>query len=174
EALVERLRKVKLLLLDCDGVLTDGTIIVGGTGDEIKHFHVRDGHGIRMLQRIAGVKAGIVTGRKSRAVEIRAQDLKIERVHQLIWDKSALLDEILAEEGLEADEVGFIGDDVQDAKVLRRVGFAASVADGHPLAKAAAHYVTELAGGKGAVREVIDMILHAQGHWERVASGERF
>jgi len=174
EALLERLRPVKLLLLDVDGVLTDGAIILNDEGHETKHFNVKDGHGVTMLRKMAGLEVGIITGRRSRVVEHRAREMGIELLHQKIWDKCALADEILAERGLTDAQVAYMGDDIQDAKLLRRVGFAAAPADAHPLAKESVHYVTRAAGGKGAVREVCDLLLEAQGWWPKVTSGEKF
>ena len=166
-----RAKRIKLLLMDCDGVLTDGRLWLMADGDEQKTFHARDGQGISLLQR-AGLKTGIITGRTSSAVERRAQDLKMPYVRQQAKDKIKALDEILGEAGVSADECAYIGDDVADIPVMHRVGLAVAVADAVPETKQAAHYVTELKGGHGAVREVCDLILKAQGKWDEVM--ERF
>jgi 3-deoxy-D-manno-octulosonate 8-phosphate phosphatase (KDO 8-P phosphatase) len=166
-----RARRIKLLLMDCDGVLTDGRLWLMADGDEQKTFHARDGQGISLCHH-AGLKTGIITGRTSSAVDRRAQDLKISYVRQEAKDKIKALDEILAEAGVSANECAYIGDDVADIPVMQRVGFAAAVADAVPETKQAAHYVTELKGGHGAVREVCDLILKAQGKWDEVM--ERF
>lgn len=160
---------MKLLLLDVDGVLTDGRIIYTSSGDELKFFDVRDGHGIKLLQR-AGVKVGIITGRSSDLVARRASELGIEVVYQGQFNKVEALEEILADTGLSPEDVGYVGDDVVDLPVMRRVGFAASVADAHDLVKEAAHYVSPLPGGRGAVRDIVEFILRASGKWETVMS----
>ncbi|RMG58849.1 MAG: HAD-IIIA family hydrolase [Deltaproteobacteria bacterium] len=164
-----RAGRVKLLLLDVDGVLTDGRIIYTSSGDELKFFDVRDGHGIKLLQR-AGVKVGIITGRSSDLVARRASELGIEVVYQGQFNKVEALEEILADTGLSPEDVGYVGDDVVDLPVMRRVGFAASVADAHDLVKEAAHYVSPLPGGRGAVRDIVEFILRASGKWETVMS----
>src|ERR1700704_6075989 len=157
-----RARRIKLLLMDCDGVLTDGRLELLEHGDEQKTFHARDGQGISLFHR-AGLKTGIISGRTSSAVERRAQDLKMTYVRQYAKDKIAALEEILAAAKVTPEECAYIGDDVGDIPVMLRVGFAVAVADAVEETKRAAHYVTELKGGRGAVREVIDLILKAQG-----------
>ncbi|MEK6336139.1 MAG: HAD hydrolase family protein [Acidobacteriota bacterium] len=169
--LASRAKRIKLLLMDCDGVLTDGQLELLENGDEQKTFHARDGQGISLFQR-AGWKTGIISGRTSSAVERRAQDLKMAYVRQYAKDKIAALEDILALAGVSVDECAYIGDDVGDVPVMRRVGFAVAVADAVKETKEAAHYVTELKGGRGAVREVCDLILKAQGRWDEVM--ERF
>ena len=166
-----RAQRIKLLLMDCDGVLTDGQLELLDNGDEQKTFHARDGQGISLFHR-AGWKTGIISGRTSSAVERRAQDLKMAYVRQYAKDKVKALDEILAEAQVSADECAYIGDDVGDIPVMRRVGFAVAVADAVEETKQAAHHVTQLKGGHGAVREVCDLILKAQGRWEELM--ERF
>lgn len=166
-----RAKRIKLLLMDCDGVLTDGQLELLEDGDEQKTFHARDGQGISLIHR-AGWKTGIISGRTSSAVERRAQDLKMAYVRQYAKDKVKALEEILALAQVSANECAYIGDDVGDIPVMRRVGFAVSVADAVTETKQAAHYVTELKGGRGAVREVCDLILKAQGRWEELM--ERF
>jgi 3-deoxy-D-manno-octulosonate 8-phosphate phosphatase (KDO 8-P phosphatase) len=169
-----RAQHIKLLLMDCDGVLTDGRIELLENGDEQKTFHVRDGQGISLFHR-AGLKTGIISGRTSSAVERRAQDLRIDYVRQDADDKIKALDEIIKAAGVTLDECAYIGDDLGDIPVMLRVELAVAVADGSAEAKQAAHYVTELPGGRGAVREVCDLILKAQGLWHEVTkrfSGE--
>lgn len=164
----------RLLLMDCDGVLTDGRITLLEDGDEEKSFHTRDGQGLVLLHR-AGLRTGIISGRRSRLVEWRGRDLGMDYVRQGAHDKVVVFDELLAEAGLEDAQVGFIGDDVADIPLMRRVGFAVAVADAADETRAAAHYVTRLNGGFGAVREVCELILKAQGRWAelmRVYSGE--
>src|SRR6267143_2778937 len=167
EEIERRARGIKLLLMDCDGVLTDGQLELLENGDEQKTFHARDGQGISLFHR-AGGKTGIISGRTSNAVERRAQDLKMAYVRQYAKDKIEALEEILTAAGVSADECAYIGDDVADIPVMRRVGFAVAVADAVEETKQAAHYVTELKGGRGAVREVADLILKAQGRWEEL------
>lgn len=166
EEVVSRARRIKLLLMDCDGVLTDGRLWLTEDDDEQKAFHARDGLGISLMHR-AGLRTGIITGRKSTAVERRARDLKMSYVHQF-EDKIKPLSEIIAEAGVSAEECAFVGDDLADIPPMRRVGFAAAVADAVEETKQAAHYVTCLNGGQGAVREVCELILKAQGRWEEL------
>ena len=160
----QRAARVKLLLLDCDGVLTDGRITLLENGDEEKSFHTRDGHGLVLLHR-AGLQSGIISGRTSSAVERRARDLGIAYVRQGTWDKIKDFAEVLAAAGVEASDAAYIGDDVTDIPLMRRCGFAVAVADATEDTRRAAHYTTGLPGGFGAVREVCELILKAQGHW---------
>ena len=162
-----RAKHIKLLLMDCDGVLTDGRLWLMADGDEQKTFHARDGQGISLFHR-AGLKTGIISGRTSSAVERRAQDLKMSYVRQYAKDKIEALDEILAAAGVSTNECAYIGDDVADIPIMHRVALAVAVADAVEETKQAAHYVTELNGGHGAVREVTDLILKAQGKWDEV------
>src|SRR5712692_9521488 len=162
-----RAGRIKLLLMDCDGVLTDGRLELLENGDEQKTFHARDGQGISLFHR-AGLKTGIISGRTSSAVERRAQDLEMAYVRQYAKDKIKVLDEILAAAGVSASECAYIGDDVADIPVIQRVGLAVAVADAVEETKQAAHYVTEVKGGHAAVREVTDLILKAQGRWDEV------
>jgi 3-deoxy-D-manno-octulosonate 8-phosphate phosphatase (KDO 8-P phosphatase) len=154
-------KKVKLLLLDVDGVMTDGRIILDNQGNELKAFHVRDGHGIKLAQK-AGIIVGIITGRSSEVVNVRARELGITEVHQGAHQKEATYDAIIAKYGFKDDETAFIGDDIVDAAVLQRVGLAATVADADPSVKPYVDMVTKAAGGRGAVREVIAIILKSQ------------
>ncbi|MBV9956806.1 MAG: HAD hydrolase family protein [Acidobacteria bacterium] len=159
-----RARRIKLLLMDCDGVLTDGRIELLGEDDESKSFHTRDGHGIVLMHR-AGLETGIISGRSSTLVERRARELGMQHVRQGTWDKIKDYEELLAETGMDEESVAFIGDDVTDIPLMQRAGLACAVADAVPETLAAAHYVTNLPGGFGAVREVCELILKAQGHW---------
>jgi len=155
-------KKVKLLLLDVDGVLTDGTITYTHQGEEIKSFHTRDGMGIRLL-REAGVETGIITARSSEAVTCRAQDLSLKYVYQKVENKLNLFEQLLEELTIESHEVAYMGDDWLDLALLARVGFSASVADGVLEVRQLVDYVTKTPGGRGAVREVCDLILEAKG-----------
>src|SRR2546422_658937 len=161
-----RASRIRLLMMDCDGVLTDGTLTLLDNGDEQKNFNVRDGHGIVLLHR-AGLQSGIISGRSSSFVQRRACELgmSLEYVRQGCLDKIKDFEEILEQAHLEESEVAFIGDDVTDIPLMQRVEFAVAVADAVPETRAAAHYVTEAGGGRGAVREVVEIILKAQGHW---------
>lgn len=160
-ALLSNARKIKLLLLDVDGVLTDGRIILDNQGNELKAFHVRDGHGIKLAQR-AGIIVGIITGRKAEVVNVRARELGITEVHQGAHDKIAVYDAILDKYGLDDNAVAFVGDDIVDAGIFRRVGLAVTVADADPSVVPMADLQTRAAGGRGAVREVINFLLESQ------------
>jgi 3-deoxy-D-manno-octulosonate 8-phosphate phosphatase (KDO 8-P phosphatase) len=167
--LLNRIRRVKLLILDVDGVMTDGRIIVDDAGLESKHFYARDGHGLKMLMR-AGIDVALLTGRRSRVVEYRAAELGIVEVHQGILNKAEVFPGILQRRSLAPEEVAFVGDDVVDIPVLRRVGFAVAVADAVPEVLKIADYVTVCEGGLGAVREVCEVILKGQERWAEVAA----
>lgn len=160
---------VRLFLVDVDGVLTDGGIVFDGDGREIKRFHVRDGHGIKMLQR-AGVEVGIITGRTSEVVSIRAKELGIAIVRQGSTDKVAVWREILSEKNLSPRETSYVGDDIVDVPLLKEVGFSAAVSDAEEYVREAADFVSSRPGGNGAVREIIEFLLHSSGAWEKVAS----
>src|SRR5215467_15511720 len=163
-SLQERAARIKLLLMDCDGVLTDGRIWLFENGEEQKGFHTRDGLGLELWHR-AGLKSGIISGRNSTAVERRAQGLGMTFVVQGVKDKVQAFDETVAQAGMTNDEVAFIGDDLNDIPLILRSGLGVAVADAATEARERAHYVTRLAGGQGAVREVIEVILKAQGRW---------
>lgn len=159
-----RAARIRLLLMDCDGVLTDGRITLIGDGDEEKSFHTRDGHGLVLLHR-AGLRSGIISGRTSSLVERRARELGMSYVKQGTWDKIKEYEEVLAEAGVESEEVAFIGDDVTDIPLMNRSELAVAVADASEETRMNAHYITSLPGGFGAVREVCELILKAQGQW---------
>ncbi len=163
---------VRLFLIDVDGVLTDGGIIIDGNWVESKRFHVRDGHGIKMMQR-AGIEVGIITGRTSEAVRFRAEELGISLVRQGVFDKVAAWREILGEKGISPDESAYVGDDIVDVSLLRHVGFAAAVADAEEYVLSEADFVSSRRGGRGAVREIIEFVLKACGAWSAV-SGKYF
>lgn len=163
--LERRAARIRLLLMDCDGVLTDGRITLIGDGDEEKSFHTRDGHGLVLLHR-AGLRSGIISGRTSTLVERRARELGMAYVKQGTWDKIKEFEEVLSEAQVEEEEIAFIGDDVTDIPLMQRAELAVAVADATEETRRAAHYVTTLPGGFGAVREVCELILKSQGHWE--------
>jgi YrbI family 3-deoxy-D-manno-octulosonate 8-phosphate phosphatase len=154
-----------LLVLDVDGVLTDGGIVYADNGVELKAFHVRDGSGLKLWEA-AGKQAAIVTGRTSRVVAVRAAEVGIGHVHQGVADKRAAYRRLLATSGRQPDQACCVGDDVPDLPLLERCGLAVAVADACPDVVAAAQYVTRATGGRGAVREVIELILRCQGRWQ--------
>jgi 3-deoxy-D-manno-octulosonate 8-phosphate phosphatase (KDO 8-P phosphatase) len=162
-----RAARIKLLLMDCDGVLTDGRITLLENGDEEKSFHTRDGHGLVLLHR-AGLQSGIISGRTSSLVKRRASELGIKHVRQGTWNKIKDFEELLAEADVNEKEVAFIGDDVTDIPLMQRSELAVAVADAVGETRGVAHYVTQLQGGFGAVREVCELILKAQGRWSEL------
>jgi len=192
-----RAKKVKLILFDVDGVLTDGKIWIfptpsgaqqnvlaqsahyggqeGGFGlhsasrIEAKGFHAHDGTGISLAQ-LAGIKTGIITKRISETVALRAHDLKIDHVHQGIQNKAAVFAQILQKDGITAAEAAFVGDDVIDLPVMRKCGLAIAVKNARPEVKAEAHWITAHAGGEGAARDAVEYILKAQGKWKKAVS----
>jgi 3-deoxy-D-manno-octulosonate 8-phosphate phosphatase (KDO 8-P phosphatase) len=163
----EKLKKIKLLLLDVDGVLTDGKIIYDDQGLETKFFNVKDGLGIRLLLK-CGVQVGIITGRLSQVVQHRCANLGIKKVYQGVANKAAIFKQIIEESGLSAKEVAYMGDDLPDLPLLDIVGVPIAVADACELVKKKACIVTRAKGGRGAVREVCEMLLKAQGLWDKV------
>ena len=169
ERLREKIRPLKLLILDVDGVMTDGRIIIDDAGQESKHFDVKDGHGLKLLMRV-GIDVVLLTGRRSRVVEHRAADLGIREVHQGILRKMEVLEGILRKRNLTPSETAYMGDDVVDIPLIKRVGFGISVADGVEEARQAAAYVTKRRGGRGAVREVCELILKGQDRWLEVTA----
>jgi YrbI family 3-deoxy-D-manno-octulosonate 8-phosphate phosphatase len=163
----DRCRRIQLILSDVDGVLTDGGIAFDNQGVELKQFHIRDGLGIRLWQR-AGFKFGLITGRTSQIVKQRAAELGIEIVRQGFEQKWPAVQEVIQSLGLSDDQVCFIGDDLPDLPVIRRVGLGVAVADAAADVRAAARFVTTKPGGAGAVRELIETILKAQHRWDEV------
>jgi 3-deoxy-D-manno-octulosonate 8-phosphate phosphatase (KDO 8-P phosphatase) len=168
DKLIAKIKLIRLLVLDVDGVMTDGRIIMDDAGREIKNFDVRDGHGIKVLMRY-GIDVIIVTGRRSTVVEHRARDLGISEVHQGVTNKVEISDAILRNRSLNYEQIAFVGDDIVDIPLLRRVGFSAAVADALEDVQKCADYVTVRKGGRGAVREVCEVILKAKGEWTDVA-----
>ena len=171
-SLQERAAAVQFLLMDVDGVLTDGTISFDAEGRETKRFHTHDGHGIRMAQR-AGLYIGLITGRKSAIVTRRAEDLDIGEVHQKIIDKGACYAKIREKLGLDHSAFGYMGDDLIDVPVMSRVGFSAAPCDAVTDAREAAHWIAKRPGGGGAVRDWIEFILRARGDWDEVTARYR-
>jgi 3-deoxy-D-manno-octulosonate 8-phosphate phosphatase (KDO 8-P phosphatase) len=171
-SLAERCRRIELLVLDVDGVLTDGGIVYSDAGAELKVFHVRDGSGLHAW-RVAGKRAALITGRKSPVVEVRAAELGIGPVVQGAADKLAAFDKVLAEGGWRPEQVCAVGDDLPELGVLSSCGLAVAVADACPEVRSVAHYVTRTPGGRGAVREAVELILRCQGRWEAVVDRYR-
>ncbi len=168
----KKLKSVKLLMLDVDGVLTDGKIIYNDRGEEIKAFNVRDGHGLKLLMR-AGIEIALITGRKSKVVLHRARDLGIKKVYQGVINKIEIYEKILKEKKLKDIHVGFVGDDLVDIPVLKRVGFSAAVGDAIPEVKKVVDYVASKRGGEGAVREICELLLKVQNKWEGITERYR-
>jgi len=166
-SLKARLKRIRCLLLDVDGVLTDGKIHFTSDGEEFKSFDVQDGHGIVMAHR-AGLLIGFISGRQSKATERRAADLKVKILSQSTVNKMDMVEKVKAEHNLRDEEIAFVGDELVDMPVLRRAGLAIAVPNAVREVKDAAHFVTKRTGGEGAVREVIEMILKAQGTWQTV------
>ena len=164
----KRVEAVKLLVLDVDGVMTDGRLYYHDDGTEAKAFDVRDGHGIKMLKQ-AGIETVLISGRSSPLVEKRAADLGIKDVVQGVRDKVPVLEKLLSEKKVGIEETAYVGDDVVDLPVMNRVRFAVAVADASEYLFDIAHYVTLAQGGKGAVREVAELILGVQNKWDKVA-----
>lgn len=167
KSLMDRAARVRLLLMDCDGVLTDGRIYLLPNGEEVKSFHIRDGQGLVLWHRAGGV-SGIISGRSSRLVERRGRELGIKFIKQGVDDKLSEFEKILTQIEWGAEQTAFIGDDLADIPLMRRVGLAIAVADASEEVRQLAHYVTRSAGGCGAVREVTELLLKAQGKWTEV------
>jgi len=164
--LIARARRLKLMAFDVDGVLTDGRIYYTDEGTEFKAFNTLDGHGMKMLAG-AGVQLAIITGRRSRCVEVRARNLGIDLLYQGVHDKLATLGELAAQLGVGLDEAGYIGDDVVDLPVMQACGFSAAPANAHPLVRSRSRWLATQRGGEGAVREMCDFLLEARGDLER-------
>jgi 3-deoxy-D-manno-octulosonate 8-phosphate phosphatase (KDO 8-P phosphatase) len=167
---MERAGRIKLLILDVDGVLTDGRIIMDNEGNELKAFHVRDGHGIKMLQR-EGMHVALITGRQSGVVARRAAELGITEVHQGSKNKLDAYGKVLLRFGVTAEETAYVGDDIVDVPVMVRVGLPAAVEDASEEAKEYALFVTRNRAGRGAVREVTDLLLRAKGRLDAIVEG---
>jgi 3-deoxy-D-manno-octulosonate 8-phosphate phosphatase (KDO 8-P phosphatase) len=163
--LYDRARRIRLVVFDVDGVLTDGSLYITDAGEEFKAFHSQDGHGMKML-KATGIQLAIVTGRTSRSVELRAQNLGVGILYQGVEDKLVVFEQILASFGFEEESCAYMGDDVVDLPVMLRCGLAVAVPDAPPLVKSRAHYVTRQRGGRGAVRELCEIIMHAQGTFD--------
>jgi 3-deoxy-D-manno-octulosonate 8-phosphate phosphatase (KDO 8-P phosphatase) len=160
-----RLKQIRLVLLDVDGVLTSGAIIYSDSGEQIKIFDVKDGLGIRLLKE-AGIKVGIITGRRGKALQHRCDNLGIELIFDGIRNKAEALNDIQTETGIPIEAMAFVGDDLPDLPAMKKVGLAVAVGDAVSLVREQAHMVTHAGGGKGAVREVSEAILKARGLWE--------
>jgi 3-deoxy-D-manno-octulosonate 8-phosphate phosphatase (KDO 8-P phosphatase) len=162
---LERAARLRLMVFDVDGVLTDGRLWYGPRGEELKAFHVRDGHGLKLLAQ-NGVVAALLTGRRSKALTVRAAELGLRHVLQGVEDKRQAFDQLLAELGVEHSAAGYMGDDLPDLPVLGRCGFACAPPGAHELALRRAHYVADAPAGGGAAREVCEYVLGAQGRLE--------
>ena len=163
-----RASHIKLLLMDCDGVLTDGRLWLTEDGDEQKSFNTHDGLGLTLLHR-AGLKSGIITGRSSKAVTRRAAELGVEFVRQGEPNKTAAFEQLLQQAGVTESEVAYVGDDLPDIPIMKHAELAVAVADAMEETRLVAHYVTRASGGRGAVREVVELILKSQGRWHDLA-----
>jgi 3-deoxy-D-manno-octulosonate 8-phosphate phosphatase (KDO 8-P phosphatase) len=161
----DRLKKIKMVLLDVDGVLTSGDIIYSDNGEQTKIFNVKDGVGIRLLKE-AGIKVGIITGRKGQALRHRCANLGIDLIFDGIMRKDQVLENIVARTGVCEEAMAYVGDDLPDLPAMKRVGLSVAVADAHEILRQQAHMTTRARGGKGAVREISEAILKAQGRWD--------
>lgn len=162
QEILEKAANIRLLIFDVDGVLTDGSLYLGDDGQEYKAFHSRDGHGMKMLQA-SGITIAVITGRSSQVVNHRMAGLGIEHVYQGQLDKRLAFETLLDKLGLDSEQVAYVGDDVVDLPVMMRVGLAIAVQDAHQLVKQHCHWVTPCAGGRGAAREVCELLMQAQG-----------
>jgi 3-deoxy-D-manno-octulosonate 8-phosphate phosphatase (KDO 8-P phosphatase) len=160
--ILKRAERIRLVVFDVDGVLTDGSLFLGDDGQEYKAFNSRDGHGMAML-RDSGITLAVITGRRSEVVRIRMQGLGVAHVHQGCQDKLSVFLELRAALGIDATQAAFLGDDLMDLPVMRRVGLAVAVADAHPVVREHAHWCTPSRGGRGAARDLCELILRAQG-----------
>ena len=162
----ERAKSIRLALFDVDGVLTDGKIYIDSEGEELKVFNILDGHGIRLLIHF-GIEVGIITGRTSKALEYRMQDLEVKHVYQGCIDKLSVFQKLLSKLGISENESAFIGDDIVDLQIMSRCGLAVAVANAHDFVKQNAHWQTSAHGGNGAAREFCELILDAKGLLEK-------
>ena len=167
--IIEKAKRVKVLVVDIDGVMTDGRIIYSTYGEELKFFDVQDGFGITLLHR-AGIKTVIITAKKSKIVKHRARDLKVTKAYQGFIDKATPFNDILKRFNVTPEEVCFMGDDLIDIPVLKHAGLAVAVPNAVEEVRSSAHYITAKIGGRGAVREICDLILKSQGKWELVTA----
>lgn len=162
QAIRDRAAAIRLVIFDVDGVLTDGTLFLGDDGQEYKAFHSRDGHGMVMLRQ-SGIALAVITGRTSRVVSLRMEGLGVQHIYQGQREKLPAYEELKGRLALDDSQIAYVGDDVVDLPVMRRVGLAVAVADAHPQVLAEAHWRTSLPGGRGAARELCELILDAQG-----------
>ncbi len=171
DEIIARARHIRILLLDCDGVLTDGSIIYTSDGERVyestKVFHIHDGQGLRLAKE-AGLKLGVVSGRSSRALTARAEEMRIDHLHQGVANKLEVYEQLKTAESVSDEEIAYIGDDLPDLAPMRQCGLAIAVADAVDEVRECAHIVTGRNGGRGAVREAIEFILKAQDKWEEV------
>ncbi|WP_044407286.1 KdsC family phosphatase [Thiomicrospira microaerophila] len=165
DELQAKANKIKLLLLDVDGVLTDNRLIYGDDGQEYKAFYTRDGHAMVLIQK-SGIDIGIITGRTSELVKKRMQDLKVKHLYQGVPDKLPTFEALMAKLGLSLDQVAYMGDDILDLPILRRVGLSACPKDSDPEVLSRVDFVSQFDGGRGAVREFCEFIMKTQGHWQ--------
>ena len=162
QKILDKAKTIELVILDVDGVMTDGSLFMGDDGQEYKAFNSLDGHGIRMLQE-SGITVAIITGRKSEVVNHRMNDLGITTIYQGYRDKTPAYEALIKEQGFSDDQIAYVGDDVVDLPVMSRVGFAIAVQNAHPFVKKHSDWVTEASGGRGAVREICEMFLSSRG-----------
>ncbi|GJL81773.1 MAG: 3-deoxy-D-manno-octulosonate 8-phosphate phosphatase [marine bacterium B5-7] len=167
--IIERARTVKLLIVDVDGVLTDGSLYLTDTGMQFKAFHSRDGLGLKLIRNI-NIKTAIITARTSESVQLRVDELGIDHLYQGAQDKHTAFEELSSATGIEPRFACYVGDDIVDLPVMKRVGLSISVADAHPAVKEQSHWITPLAGGKGAVRQICDLLLYANGQYGKTIS----
>ena len=165
QALLDKAAKIRLIIFDVDGVLTDGRLYFGNDGDELKAFNCRDGHGIKMLQN-NGIDVAVISGRRSKAVETRMMDLKVRHVHLGAENKLRVFEDLCEGLGVDTTQVAYLGDDVIDLPVMRRVGLAIAVQDADAFVKEHAHWTTPTPGGRGAARDACELILSAHGKLE--------
>lgn len=170
--LLERASRIRLIIFDVDGVLTDGSLYIGDDGQEYKAFHSRDGHGMVMIQQ-TGVVLAVITGRTSEVVRLRMESLGISHVYQGRRDKLPAYQDLKRTLGLEDEDIAYVGDDVVDLPILRRVGLAIAVTDAHPLVQRHAHWLTPSPGGRGAARDVCELVMEAQGRLEAMMASYR-
>lgn len=170
---VEKIKAVRWLVLDVDGVLTDGCVIMDDDGRETKHFNVRDGHALKMMIRF-GYHVMFLTGRRSRVLEHRAKDLGVTEIHQKVLNKLEYFNEFMVQKGISFAEVAYMGDDIVDIPLMQRVAFSATVADASEEVPPLVDYVSPYRGGAGAVRDVCKIILKLQGKWKEVAERYHF